>query len=313
MEWFQPHPASIAPLAQLMFSLVITLYLLSLQNKSRDGWLITGHYCLFTALYAAAFVNTATLSAHWHNIAEGTQFFILAIVTVYNLWFAYAFRQNLFRWESRLVVGAVGSLYGIAILAGKAAIIWTYPMFLFAPFWMMVVFMRKAVGVARPLSNLTGRLAAMKGLWNPEIRESRVYRDFALCYLIYFLVNLDAALGNLGIISGWWYVHVQVLIFLYITLEMLTYLNHAEEPTTFLAKLVGVFLCLTLVLLGLLGFLLYGLDASGEGDQQELNTLSLLIPIATLVIVIGAPAFFRSNLLRPLRSVVDSKRNDDRS
>jgi hypothetical protein len=147
MEWLQPQPASIAPLAEFMFSLVITLYLLSIPKKSKDAWLITGHYSFFTLPYMAAFINTATLQVSWHPKAEEIQFLILAIVTTYNLWFAYMFRQSFFRSE-RFVVGTVGILYAITITAGKSAIVWTFPIFLFAPFWMMILFFRKAIQVS---------------------------------------------------------------------------------------------------------------------------------------------------------------------
>ncbi len=313
MEWFQPQPASIASLAECMFSLAFTLYLLSIPRKSKDGWLITVHYGLFTALYAAAFLSTASQPAHWHNLVESGQFVILAFNTTYNMWFAYAFRQNPFRAESRWVVASVGGLYAFAVIAGKGAIIWTFPLFLFGPLWMVITFVRKAVRALCAELDSSGRFRTRLGLlWSPGNGETRVYRDFALCYLVYFLVSVDASLGNLKLILDWWYVHVQLLIFLFLTLEMLTYVKHAKEATTFLVKLVGIFLCLTMVLLGLMGFMLYGAEALGRGDQQELYKLTLLIPVATGVIVLGAPPFFRSNLLRPLGLVVEGVQRVDR-
>jgi HAMP domain-containing protein len=114
---------------------------------------------------------------------------------------------------------------------------------------------------------------------------------------------MDAALGNLGIISRW-YIHEQVIISLFITLHMLAYINHTEVDTTFMVKLVAVFLCLTLTLLGSLGFLLYGLDAADIAQKQSLQILTFLIPLATLIILLGAPQFFNSSLLHPLRMVV---------
>lgn len=312
MEWLQPEPASIAPLAELMFGLVITLYLLATPHKSKDAWVITVHYGLFTALYLAAFINTATLQASWHEQAEAVQFLILAILTTYNLWFAYVFWFNPFPKEMVVLVGLAAALYSISVFTGKSAIIWTFPLFMFLSCWIMVIFLRKAVWVAyreKSKSNDSTKSThwlktLIREIRNPSNQNSKLCLGFAFCYLIYFLVSVDATLGNLGLISKWWYVHVQVLIFLYITLEMLVYINHAKETTTLLVKLVGIFLCLTLIILGLLGFLLYGLDASSQTDRDSLKTLAILIPIATCIIVLGAPLFFHSSLLHPLRMVV---------
>jgi hypothetical protein len=81
----------------------------------------------------ATFINTATLEASWHLVAENIQLVILALVTTYNLWFAYVYCRNPFRGEMWGVVGVVALWYCVAIGAGKAAITWTFPLFLFAP------------------------------------------------------------------------------------------------------------------------------------------------------------------------------------
>jgi signal transduction histidine kinase/DNA-binding response OmpR family regulator len=317
MEWFQPQSHSIPTLAELMLSLVISLYLLSIPDKSRDGWRITVQYFLFTAVYTITFINTSSRQASWNGEVERVQFILLALLIIYNLWFAYTYRHNPFEKEMRLVLGILIGLYGISIYFDKAGIVWTFPLFLLAPLWIISVFVRKAVWAAASAPIETGIdstqsdsvshnkwHAVIRELQHPLNRESKAYRDFALCYVIYFLISVDASLGNLGLLSDWWYAHVQVLIFLYITLLLLTYINHAEESTTFLAKLVGVFLCLSLILLGLQGFLLNKVGTPAEVNQTAINILVLFIPIVTVVIVVGVPVFFRSNLLRPLHRVL---------
>jgi signal transduction histidine kinase/CheY-like chemotaxis protein/AraC-like DNA-binding protein len=317
VEWFQPQSHSIPTLAELMLSLVITLYLLSIPDKSKDGWRITVQYILFTAIYTATFINTSSRQAPWNGEVERIQFIILALLITYNLWFAYTYRHNPFKKEMRLVLGILIGLYGISIYFDKAGIAWTFPLFLLAPVWIITVFVRKAVWAAGSAAKEVNLLAtqaasvplntgpaAIRELRHPTNRESKAYRDFALCYVIYFLISVDASLGNLGILSDWWYAHVQVLIFLYIILLLLTYINHAAESTSFLAKLVGVFLCLSLILLGLQGFLLNKIGTPAEVNQTAINILVLFIPIVTVVIVVGVPIFFRSNLLRPLHRVL---------
>jgi two-component system NtrC family sensor kinase len=99
------------------------------------------------------------------------------------------------------------------------------------------------------------------------------------------------------------------LLLIQIVWLMITYLNYADEPTTFLAKLVSLFLCLTLFLLGMLGALLYGergaFDPSAALNQPGLLTLTLLIPLATAFLLIVVPIFLRRNLLLPLSQVLD--------
>ncbi|WP_345264671.1 sensor histidine kinase [Nibrella viscosa] len=81
-------------------------------------------------------------------------------------------------------------------------------------------------------------------------------------------------------------------------------MNFTSETNSFLAKVIGLFLCLTMILLGLLGFLLYGVGENYRNSQQPLFMLVLLIPLASLLIVLVFPLFFRRNLLRPLEAVL---------
>jgi nitrate/nitrite-specific signal transduction histidine kinase len=101
---------------------------------------------------------------------------------------------------------------------------------------------------------------------------------------------------------------------------MIAFVNYAEEKTSFLAKLVGVFLCLTLFLLGMIGFIffspqfsagvskIYGakkyIDLIKEQQQSGLTILAILILLTTILIILIVPFFFRYNLLHPLSQVL---------
>ena len=90
----------------------------------------------------------------------------------------------------------------------------------------------------------------------------------------------------------------------------INYVNHAEEYTTFQVKLVGIMLFVTLLLLGLLAFLILppgyiSQTAEGRPVQDAVNILAMLVPVMTLLIILLFNVFVKKNLLRPLKEVLD--------
>ena len=90
----------------------------------------------------------------------------------------------------------------------------------------------------------------------------------------------------------------------------INYVNHAEEYTTFQVKLVGIMLCVTLLLLGLLGFMILpggyiSQTAEGKPLQDAVNLLAMLVPVMTILILLVFQVFVKKNLLRPLKQVLD--------
>src|SRR4030095_11344338 len=90
----------------------------------------------------------------------------------------------------------------------------------------------------------------------------------------------------------------------------INYVNYAEEYTTFQVKIVGIMLCVTLLLLGLLGFMILpagyiSQTAEGRPVQDAVNILAMLVPVMTLLIVVLFNVFLKKNLLRPLKEVLD--------
>ncbi len=318
MEWFQLRPQSIAALAEFTLCLVFALYLLSISNKTRDGYLITGMFMLHAVYNAVSFFRNSSFDTFAYAYAVWVHSIILVILALYHLYFCYSYRENPYPREMRLVL-----LVSAVVLCGglffhRIGYPWTFPIQLVISIWIVVVFMRKTIWSVGPLpeaENLNSLVSSMRfkrillTLKNPVHRDTKAYRVFAMWCLLLVLAWLNANLGMFKIIPGWWEQLHHAIYLVLLTWVMINYMSYAEEKTTFLAKLVGLFMCLTLVLLGMLGFLLYGLDnnmvAEDPNKEKALRILAYLIPLSTLIIVLVFPAFFKSNLLRPLSYVLN--------
>jgi hypothetical protein len=78
----------------------------------------------------------------------------------------------------------------------------------------------------------------------------------------------------------------------------INYVNYAEEYTTFQVKLVGIMLFVTLLLLGLLGFMILpagyiSQTAEGRPVQDAVNILTMLVPVMTLLIILFFTVFIK--------------------
>ncbi|MCJ8164199.1 ATP-binding protein [Pontibacter sp. E15-1] len=316
LDWFQLRPQSIAALAELTLCLVISLYLLSISRKTRDGYLITGLFILHTIYNAVSFFRNSALNTEVYAYTVWVHSIILIVLALYHLLFAYTYRANPFRREMRLVL----LVSGVVLLGGlyfhRIGYPWTFPIQLVIAVWIVSVFLRKAIwSIHPPQAEKTAAGSSLplkkilEELERPTLRDTKAYRVFALWCLLLVLTWLNANLGMFKVIPGWWEQLHHAFYLVLLTWIVINYMSYAEEKTTFLAKLVGLFMCLTLVLLGMLGFLLYGVDnsvAAGEPNKANaLRILAYLIPISTVIIVLVFPVFFRSNLLRPLSYVLD--------
>jgi signal transduction histidine kinase len=322
MEWFQLRPQSIAALAEFSLCLVISLYLLSIRNKSKDGLLVTGLFILHTIYNAVSFMRNSAFDTDAYVTIVWVHSIILIMLALYHLLFCYSYRQNPYQQEMRLVL----LISAVALCGGlyfhQVGFPWTFPIQLMIAVWIVFVFSRKTVWSAKAslqAANPTppGTLASPPAKWRailqelryPSSRETKAYRIFALWCILLVVTWLNANLGVFQITGGWWEQLHHAFYLVLLTWIVINYMTYAQETTTFLAKLVGLFMCLTLVLLGMLGFFLYGIDNTvGAGDihiRKALRILAFLIPVSTLIIVLVFPAFFKSNLLRPLSYVLE--------
>jgi hypothetical protein len=116
MKWFHLRSDSIGALAGFMLSLVIALYLLSIRNKSRDSWHITGLFIFYVFIHAMGFIADSITATSWYKYVLKFQEFILSSSIIYTLWIFYVYRQNPFDREMRLVLKCKRAFVGNGLL-----------------------------------------------------------------------------------------------------------------------------------------------------------------------------------------------------
>ena len=316
LNWFHLRPQSIAALAEFTLCLVISLYLLSIRDKTKDGFLVTGMFILHSVYNAASFFRNSAFDTTAYAPIVWVHSVILILLALYHLVFCYSYRKNPFPREMRLVllVSAIALFIGLSF--HRIGFPWTFPIQFVISIWIVVVFVRKTIwsirsrqgaGTAANIALPMSRERVLQELIGPTSRDTKAYRAFSLWCLLLVVTWLNANLGVFQIIPGWWEQLHHAFYLVLLTWIVINYMSYAQETTTFLAKLVGLYMCLTLVLLGMLGFLLYGVDSQvGVSDDKEsaLRILAYLIPLSTVIIVLVFPVFFKSNLLRPLSYVL---------
>ena len=112
-KWYLLRTDSVSALAELVLSLVILIYLLSIRKKSKDGWLITKYMIIMTIFYLADFLR---------NINE-TPWALYAVQDVANgwlvichVWFCYNYRKQFFRKEMFAVLTLLITLINAILL-----------------------------------------------------------------------------------------------------------------------------------------------------------------------------------------------------
>ena len=337
MEWFKLSSDSIGALANLILCLVVTCYLLSLPNKSKESRGITGLFAIYVLVHLTGFFADSTI-APWSEHIMHLQEFIIVVGIIYTLWFIYGYKENLWQKEMRLVLILNGILYVVVMYFRPKTFQWTARLEILSDIWMLQVLLRKMVRASSlgqgANSDSNHRLSIEDSAWrkwsemavtelrHPTNRLSKAYRAFVLWGVANLVLSLNGILFITGMAYNykyWVLVHHAFLLISLIWLAIIL-INHAAEKTTFLAKLVGLFVCLTLVLEGLIGFLLYDAESSTgisqlynvktsrvlieEQQQRGLRTLAILLPLDTFLIILVTPFFLRSNLLRPLSYVL---------
>lgn len=315
MEWFELQPTSVAVLAEFILGTVLTIYILSIKKKSKDTWLFLAFVSASTIYYLIAFFyfsdegfnNVSTL---WWVHQVGLALFQLSILP-----FAYYFKTNPFPKESN-VVFIVSALVTGAILIfvpPEIPLIWNF--YFFVAVWFTNVFIRKAIVEQKRADHdekNTGSTKAsnlVKVFFYPANRTVKAFRAFALWGLLICFIWIDVNLMGMGVIPQpvWHPIH-HTLILISIVWLVINYMNYASEMITFQVKLVALSLCVTLLLLGIMGFLLFhnSVTATQSPDLKEyiLRILVLLILASSTIIMVVFPMIFRRNLLQPLEQVL---------
>ena len=199
MEWFKLHTESIGALSSLMLCLSATLYLLSIRNKSKDGWRIMGIFIIFVFIHLLGFIVDSSVEASWNKYFQKGQCLMSSISIVYLLWFIYAYRQNPFPREMRLVLIVSGLLFAVIWYIEPRVWLLTAPLHVLSFLWIFWVLLRKTLKASQSVSISGKNLNTVddksilsiqngKGWWqelknefqHPTNRLSKAYRSLAL-------------------------------------------------------------------------------------------------------------------------------------
>jgi signal transduction histidine kinase len=307
-QWYLLRTDSVSALAELVLSLVILIYLLSIRKKSTDGRLITRYMFIMTIFYLVGFLRNINETPWKLNIAEDVA---SGWVVIFHVWFSYNYRKPFSRKEMFAVLTLLIILINTILLleienhSSQFSFVVLWSIFIFAYLWSIVVLLRKA----GPRSYTQTRETQLAN------KDNKAFRSFAWWSSLFVVLWLNYIIPEVGI-KLYFTSFLQILL-IYHVLSLISipwfafiYVNHAEEYTTFQVKLVGIMLCLTLLLLGILGFIILptgyiSQTAEGKPVQDAVNILAMLVPVMTLLIVLLFRVFVKKNLLRPLREVLD--------
>ena len=264
MDWLRLSTYSVGSLTTTILLGAITGYLLSLKGKTRDTWYLTGHLgALFVLLLSYTLRYTVFSPA---ALATGQMSNLIVFGVVCLIQFGYHYGGNHHRLESRialavsLATAAVswGSLFWEPDLPAVYAFKSHYFTYEFGPrvsivtlvgfVWAIVVLLRKTIRSSRTVKD-SGVLAA---LLRPAGRTAFSTRSFALLTVATAILAVLYMLYQTGVISR----SAHALMFntgsLLICLGIfIVYVNNASQPTSVMAKLVGVPLAMILVTFGI--------------------------------------------------------------
>lgn len=141
--------------------------------------------------------------------------------------------------------------------------------------WIFVIWLRKTVQFAHPTER-TGWRWVVTVLSHPQGEEARLARAWALLTILAPLPVASSVLEGINLLPPGFFAIVYLLVLFVI---MLTYVNYAPEPTSFMVRLVGISLVTVLVVLGLVSSytLRATMDAYDRMRRVELAHVRTLI------------------------------------
>jgi two-component system NtrC family sensor kinase len=308
-NWYLLRTDSVSALAELVLSLVILIYLLSIRKKSKDGWLITKYMIMMTIFYLVDFLRNIN-ETPWRmdlvqDVANGW-------LVICHVWFSYNYRKQFFRKEMIAVLTAlIIFIHAILLLqivhpplniSLSTLVRGLFSIFIFAYLWSIAVLLRKA-GTGPYLTGI--KKLKLTG------RDNKAFRSFAWWSALFVVLHMNYLMFGAGINLPYNpFVVFHIISLISLPWFAINYVNYAEEYTTFQVKLVGIMLFVTLLLLGLLAFLILpagyiSQSAEGKPVQDAVDILAMLVPVMTLLIILLFNVFVKKNLLRPLKEVLD--------
>lgn len=274
MNTFFLDQNSLSFMTQIVLLVMIIGYLLSLRRKSVTIWLLLGFLAGAMILLAREMlVDALPWHSPWRWFVRPFNYIALCPLVIALLQFTYRFPGATPEWprEARGVLWLSLLLSGIGLGAdgwfmfrlftGRPADLDIVSMAIessagMAFLWAILVLLRRTVALSQ------GSAPDMPRRWlahllAPTTRSARATRAFAGGLLLLPVLVVGSLLSNLEILSRSVFLilfSVGVLVFLLCI--TLIYLNHAPEPSSFLAKIIGITLVVVLSLFGLLGWII---------------------------------------------------------
>jgi diguanylate cyclase (GGDEF)-like protein/PAS domain S-box-containing protein len=259
-------PASISYLAQFILSLAISVFLaLRLRNRNIQLTLLTASFSAITIFIGLLFLD-ATLAPYPRLFAVYAENTILAFTLVFLLQFAYRFPSQFAnrKIESYLMLGvslaymlyeALYAVYRYIELLDQGTVDYRQTNADYALAFMLlcvpIVFLRQSMTAdTRPIWE------PLK-LWNPQGAGSRGAREFALIYIIPFVlgyINIKRTFSDVS--TSFYNISLSIGILITLWLFASRYVNFIPGGASILAKLSAVTLTLFLAMIGTIGWII---------------------------------------------------------
>ncbi|MGC9398869.1 MAG: ATP-binding protein [Anaerolineae bacterium] len=192
-----------------------------------------------------------TLTALPHHLYARAPADPLAALASPTGWLSYDFE--------RFTYGLVSSRDAGALVSFKAFDLWQ----LVGNVWVLGIWLRKTIQFSTDAAEAPFWQRAWGALWRPQGREAQRARAWVLLMLLAPLPVIASSLDGTDMAPPGTFAIVHLLV---LFAMMLTYVNYAPEPTSFMVKLVGISLVTLLVILGMVAN--YGMTAYQEAYRQ---------------------------------------------
>ena len=291
------------------------MYLLRVKNKSSSSWMLLWFFlCVILSSIATILTNIGTT---WDWAFAPSQDALLILGSVFLVRFAYSYPESDQPGEARWVA-AFFLFLALAALTYAASFAIQYfanlpggldenqAFYLLTPsaiLLMVLVFFRRSIhwsAQTQLISEIEAKpiKPALKSLFKPSNRSAIALRNYGLSLtigLIPVVTVIDETVLP-AVVASFIFNFGAVMA---IAVLMLTYLNHAPEPVTISAKLVGISLVSVLLILGLAGVAIRHTNPS-VNEHNLVATFITLVLLSSLLIILVFPFFFRTALLDPL-------------
>ncbi len=302
MSWLRLGTLAIESLSSTILLLVITLYLVSMKEKTAEAWFFTGYLGSLFILLLSYTIRYSVFSSA--SLATGQISNLIVFGVVCLIQFAYRYGEYSYKREGQVVfamTGVAATAVWVSLFFEKDttrlydfsaqyfSIFYSPKVSIFVLFcylWAISVFIRKIVRFSRKETFKEDRkISFFKALWRPNGRLALSARSFTYLGLAYTIISLLYLLFQIGAISRAAYTLVfntgSLLICLII---FIVYVNNSPRPMSVMAKLVGIPLAVIMVAFGVASNSLMPIVHSTLADRYRDD-----VSLAQLVLDSGGP------------------------